>query len=366
MAAVDEHWWGTVLAGPVGNLNTGQTEEGQEQYVVLPRPGDPRVVVDHGSPKALSDAVERMVSARTSNSMLRNVASRSSSLALRRGADWGVSGGESLGTLGQHLSTILDRPVKLSISVGPPRPNRKPVVRCYDGDELVAVAKLGPDPHTLLMVQNEAVWLQSLESEPLPGVVTPDLLHSGMYGSSALLVMAPLDLDDDLGLSVADMPMDVLQDFTSRYVDRDIAVADTPWWQDLQVRLGTQQLELHQKLIDDLVEDPLFGDLEVSAWHGDWSPWNTGQTRSGELAIWDWERATIGVPTGLDVLHLHYQYGHGLDGATLGLASFGIATAHHSLLHRLYLLELCARHVEADAVETPRHEAVVALLGELS
>ncbi len=364
--SVDMAWWGTVLTGATGFLNTEDSSAGDEQYTVLPRPGDPRILVDHGSPRAMSDAIERMVSSRTSNQMLRGVAARSSSLALKRSADWGVSGDGDLGTLRQHLSSILDADVKLSIAVGPPRPNRKPVVRCYDGDEVVAVAKLGPDPHTKLMVENEATWLASLQCEPLDGVVTPALLHSGTYGSSALLMMAPLDLVDDLGVGVAEMPMGVLEQFVGRYIDGDSSVADTPWWRTLPTRLGDAQAELFREHAAVLADEPNFSELAVSAWHGDWSPWNTGRTRSGELAIWDWERTTIGAPTGFDVLHLHYQYGAGFDGATLGLASLGVLTAHHRLLRRLYLLELCARHAEGKALDTPRHAEVLAEFGRLS
>ena len=302
-----------------------------------------------------------MVSARTSNEVLRGFAARSSTLALRRKPDWGVEGAE-LGTLREHLSEILDRPVKLSISVGPPRPNRKPVVRCYDGDAMVAVAKLGPDPHTEVMVENEAHWLETLQREPLDRVVTPGLIHSGRYGASALLVMEPLDLVDDLGVSVADMPMPVLQQFVKRHLGTEQSVSDTSWWSGLPVRLGDAQPGLIEH-IDAVAGNSIFDELEVSAWHGDWSPWNTGRTTAGELAIWDWERATIGVPTGFDVLHLHYQYGSDFSGATLGLASFGIPVAHHRLLEQLYLLELCARHAEADALDTARHSAVVTELG---
>ena len=365
MAAVDLRWWDTVLTGSAGTLSSSGVEAASEQYSVLPRPGDPRVIVDQGSPRAMSDAVERMVSARTSNQLVRDFASRSSSLALRRKADWGVSGGEGLGTLREHLCEVLDRSVQLSISVGPPRPNQKPVVRCYEDDALVAVAKLGPDPHTKVMVENEALWLETLQADPIDDVVTPGLLHSGSYGASALLVMEPLDLENDLGISVDDMPMTVLEQLVDRFAGDTKTVTATDWWTSLPGRLGESQMETLGTTIDDIAGDPLVDQLAVSAWHGDWSPWNTGRTRGGARAIWDWERATIGVPTGFDVLHLHYQYGAGLDGATLGLAGFGIPVAQHRLLCHLYLLELCARHAEAQALETPRHAAALNEFGRL-
>ncbi len=359
MGAVDQRWWRHVLAGPDGTLQSSDAVASKEQYSALPRPGDPRVVVDLDCSQAMTDAIERMVSSRTSNAAARRAASGVSLLAGRRKADWSVTSNAELGTLRQHLSAVLDRDVRLSVSVGPPRPNRKPVVRCYAGDEMVAVAKLGPDDHTHQMVQNEAYWLDHLMDHPLDGVVTPGLLHSGSFGSSALLVMEPLDLVDDLGVTVANMPMSTLEEFVSSRVDATSRVRETAWFGDLATRLGENQHGELRSLVDAIEQDPFVDALEVSAWHGDWSPWNTGRTTDGRLAIWDWERTTLGVPTGFDLLHLHYQYGSGLDGATLDLASFGIPTAHHRSLHGLYLLELCARHAEAQALDTPRHDAVL-------
>ncbi len=357
MPAADQRWWETVLAGPNGLLQE-HTSLGQgERYSALPRPSDPRVVVDLDSPRALSDAIDRMVSSRVSNQAIRSAASRLSSVASRRSADWLVNSDGDVGTLREHLSGVLGRPVKLSVAVGPPRPNRKPVVRCYAGDELVAVAKLGPDPHTDRMVRNEAVWLSQLMADPLDGVVTPSVLHSGNFGSSALLVMAPLDLVDDLGVTVAEMPTEVLEAFVRERVE-PVSVAQSAWWGALPARLGAEQQAALAPYLEAVTTSSVVDDLEVSAWHGDWSPWNTGATRSGAIAIWDWERASTGVPTGFDLLHLHYQYGSGFDGATLGLAEFGIPTSRHELLAGLYLLELCARHVEADALHTPRHQRV--------
>lgn len=359
MDVVAERWWQMVLSGPEGTLRIAQVNGSTELYSALPRPGDPRVLVDLSCPQAMDDAIDRMVASRTSSSLARGLTSSVASLAGRRKADWGVSSSAELGTLRSHLSEVLERDLGLSISVGPPRPNRKPVVRCYAGDELVAVAKLGPDDHTRDMVQNEAKWLAHLMDHPLEGVVTPGLLHSGTYGPSALLIMEPLDLVDDLGVSMADMPMSALTDFVSERIDSSLGVVETRWYQELPARLGEAQCEDLAPELAALGADPFLDEIEVSAWHGDWSPWNTGRTTDGRLAIWDWERTTLGVPTGFDLLHLHYQYGSGLHGATLGLASFGIPAAHHRVLSGLYLFELCARHAEAHALESERHAAVV-------
>lgn len=359
MDAAEKLWWRKVLVGPNGSIVSDGADGSSERYAALPRASDPRVFVDLDCPKAMDDAIDRMVSSRTTNSTIRGLASPVSSLVGRRKADWLASSDDEMGTLREHLSDILGRPVKLWVSVGPPRPNRKPVVRCYAGNEMVAFAKLGPDAHTKAMVENEASWLKRFMTEPLEEVVTPELIYAGSYGETALILMSPLDLVDDLGVSIGEMPKETLAQFLQERTESGLSVRDTPWWKDLAERLGDEKGESVASAVSRITDDSLFDALEISAWHGDWSPWNTGTTRSGKLAIWDWERAAEGVPAGLDLLHLHYQYGVGLSGATLDLASLGIPTSHHRRLHVLYLLELCARHTEADALKTPRHRRVL-------
>ena len=358
MEQASRQWWQNVLAGPDGVFSDQASENSSEGYAALPRPSDPRVLVDLECPQAMRDVLERMASTRTSNSTVTVMAGSLSTVLSRRKPDWVVRSDGTLGTLREHLSNVLATDVRLSIAVGPPRPNRKPIVRCYAADELVAVAKLGPDPHTLAMVENEATWLSTFMETPLPNIATPQVIHSGSYGESELLVMAPLDLIDDTGVPMGDMPMETLHCFVRERIQPEVTVAQTPWFRRLADRLGPDQWTSLAETVDRVLNDPVFGELEVSAWHGDWSPWNTGQTSSGKLAIWDWERTTAGVPTGLDVLHLHYQYGSGFSGATLDLASFGIPTSQHRMLEILYLLEVCARHNEADALQTDRHQQI--------
>lgn len=367
MTELGELWWRNVLAGPDGELkgqDPGASAGEVERYVVLPRLSDPRVIVDQSCSAGLADAVQRMVSARTSNSLLRQVGESVSPLATKKGPSWFVHSNAELGTLRQHLSAVLDDDLMISVSVGPPRVNRKPVVRCYRGAKLVAVAKLGPDPHTSLMARNEATWLDKLATNPIEGVKTPALLHAGFYGESDLIVMESLDLVDDVGVSLSEMPMDAMATFYRSHFDHDAVLSDSSWWKLLKKRLGVLSTPLSQT-VERLESDSDFDDLDVSAWHGDFSPWNVGYTTNGDLAIWDWERATVGVPTGFDLLHLHYQYGTGLDGATLDLAEFGVRSGHHRLLKGLYLLELCARSAEAGATGTDSHHKVMRELHDL-
>jgi len=346
MPTLDELWWVRVLAGPGGELHSTNTNE---RYIALPRPSDPRVVVDCSSSTAVRDAVERFVASRTDNSLVRTLAGRSSELLTKTKRAWSVASSPSNNTLRVHLSEVLGQEVRLSVAVGPPRPNRKPVIRCYRDTNLIAVAKLGPDPHTATMVSNESHWLRTLAEDPLAGVQTPALLHEGTFGDSALLVMSAMDLQSDLGLEFSDVPLSVVREFSDRHRGNG-GLRESSWWLELSDRLDRPELSSVVEQARRSEDSALFDEVEVSAWHGDWSPWNMGKSSNGELFVWDWERTTIGVPVGFDLLHLHFQYGSGLDGADDDLRELDVPDTHHDLLKQLYLFEVCARLADADVL----------------
>lgn len=362
MSTLDESWWTRVLAGPDGHLRSPGSDE---RYVVLPRVSDPRVVVDRDHPQAMREAVERFAASRTKSGAVRLLAAGGSVLLSKTKASWSIDAQESGRTLRDHLCDVLDADVRLSVAVGPPRPNRKPVVRCYGENGLVAVAKLGPDPHTARLVENEGRWLDAMAGRPLPGVSTPPLLHSGVYADSALLVMGALDLESDLGVDFADVPVEVAREFSDRY-ESGQQLLETEWWHDLRRRVDRPELASVAAQMFQAQDHPEFRSIKMLAWHGDWSPWNMGRNRDGKLCIWDWERATVGVPAGFDIAHLHYQYGEGLHRAGDDLEKIGVPTSQHVLVKRLYLFELCARHADADVLDTDRHRQVVAALDSLA
>lgn len=359
MPTLDESWWVRVLAGPGGELHATTSTE---RYIAMPRPSDPRVVVDRASPIAVREAVERFVSSRTANARVRSMAGRSSALLTKSKGSWAVSPSRASDTLRTHLCDVLGTEVWLSVAVGPPRPNRKPVIRCYTDAELVAVAKLGPDPHTAEMVRNESCWLRALTEDPLVGVRTPTLVHEGTFGDSALLVMAAMDLDSDLGLDFADVPLTVVEEFTDRHRDT-VGLHESSWWLELPGRLDRPELSAIAEQVRRVEGNPLFAELTTSAWHGDWSPWNMGTAPNGELFVWDWERTTVGVPVGFDLVHLHFQYGSGLDGADSDLRALNVPDLHHDLVKQLYLFEVCARLADADVLQGERHSHALDALG---
>ncbi len=357
-------WWKKVLTGPKGNLNDWSSNE---TYLVLPSTKEPRIVVDKNEPRAIQDVTDRLVQNRTNFGPVKGIASKvvPAVLNYRRKETWSVSSGTLDHTLREYLAEVLDTDLRISVSVGPPRPNRKPVVRCYREDGLFAVAKLGPEKHTAEMVRNEARWLDTMAGQPLKNTLTPPLLYSGDYGNSAILVMGALDLVSDLGVGFDEVPLSTAREFSARFAEHTPMI-DSDWWHRLPVRMNDDKLLSVHAQMSQLSQHKMFNSVRTSAWHGDWSPWNMGFAKMGKLCIWDWERASLGVPNGFDILHLHYQYGEGLDAAHADLESLGVPAEHHNIVKRMYLFELCARHCEAEALHTERHTKVIDTLAALS
>ena len=323
MTSLDESWWAGILGGPAGSLHAAHSSE---KYVLLPRASEPRVVVDPKSQKAMRDAVDRFIGNRAGPAAS-TLTGGASALLSRRRAGWSVSSQDQ--TLREHLSDIIGTEVRLSVAVGPPRPNLKPIVRCYSGPDLVAVAKMGPDAHTAEMVKNEGEWLARFADEPFGDVVTPTVLHRGHFGASQLMVMAPFDTEGASSMPLGEIPLDLTRLLSEQFGEPG-SVAAGPWWKHLRERLDVDELEQFMAIAEELSADEEFASLAGSVWHGDWSPWNIGLGRDKRYVIWDWERAAVGAPTGFDLLHMHYQYGEGLDGAVSDLERLGVCLLYTS------------------------------------
>ena len=177
--------------------------------------------------------------------------------------------------------------------------------------------------------------------------------------------MSALDLQNDSAIPFEEVPLEVTKEFVSRFSTSD-SLRTSDWWKLLLERLDAPGLESFREIADVLESEGDIDALPVSAWHGDWSPWNMGRVADGRLGVWDWERTSVGAPTGLDSLHLHYQYGEEIHAAISDLRALGVPVEHHRILKVIYLLELAARHGEAGVLDSGRQVAVAEALGKFT
>lgn len=206
-----------------------------------------------------------------------------------------------LAELTRWLAGAQEGPVQLGIMLGPPRANRKAVVRVLsESGETISYAKIGTTPLTRSLVRAEAENLTALACDP-PELGFPRALRFRDDDHMTVLVTSPLTRlraptelphrqtralfrrHEDLSTPLEQVPLFAADCFTPGYA----ALGSIANLADARARLmkaiGESRLPL--------------GDS-----HGDWAPQNMSESSHG-LDVWDWERYTSGVPQGLDAIH---------------------------------------------------------------
>jgi hypothetical protein len=265
-------------------------------------------------------------------------------------------------TIETYLADVLCRDVLLSVYLGPPRANRKPVLQILTPDgEPVAFAKVGINPLTCSLVRAERAALARLDQAGLSEISVPRVLHHNQWNGLEVLVLSVVPAWLRRRALSPERLVAAMQAVASVDGLRSEAVPGCAYLLRLRERLagadqGPEQAALTQAL-DTLAARAGGIDLTFGAWHGDWAPWNMASTEHG-LMVWDWERFTAGVPLGFDALHYRLQAelgpGHRdpLTAATASprsaaqlLAPFGIGAEQARLTAILYLSDLATRYL---------------------
>lgn len=281
------------------------------QFAVIGRSGGAQVLLPLDRPSATAEALVRHhAGMRPTERVVRKIASATARIGLlkpmlRRRISVPRSGPAGQPSLHGELEAILGRaPLALSVAFGPPRPNRKPVVRAIDSEgQTVGFAKIGWDTMTRSLVESEAEVLGGPMARRLATVAAPKLIALTNWAGFRMAVYAPL-------VAVPGRPRPDSEAF------REVAAA----WPTSREQLGTS--DLTRKLADwpddseaDLGRQVLasaierFGDIEMQfgGWHGDWTPWNSAASSDGRIIVWDWERAGPGHPLWFDFVHYYCQ-----------------------------------------------------------
>ncbi len=253
----------------------------------------------------------------------------------------------------------------VAVTLARPKSNRKPVLQLIDQNGMcIGWAKIGWNPWTRALVENEARWL---ERRPQAPIVTPRVVKrletrrllvvvtSGVVGSRRLRLNIDRPPPPDLVLAVAELG----DRFRS-------AVVDTPWWRSVEdvIPHGTER---EVRAIERVVDAVGSSTFDIGAWHGDLTPWNIMASparrrpmrtrgRLGDVQVIDWEFAADGVPLGFDLCHFHTQVGVEMKGLSTraaldrsarlspqGLARLGVDPHNQINVYRLYLVELIRR-----------------------
>jgi hypothetical protein len=264
-------------------------------------------------------------------------------------------------SLVQRLEEELQRRrLLMAMAIGPPRPNRKPVLQLLTPDgRTVCFGKAAVDQHTARMVRNESDFLTRHRPHD---IVVPEPMGLFTWKDHEVALFRPLDLGAPhspagrLRLTEA-----VVLDIAGLLSVQRGTVISSAWWR--QVSRGGGVRDGHRApavraAVAQLGRRLTGVEWTFGAWHGDLTPWNARWV--GEhLHVWDWERAGGPVPLGFDVAHAEFQVANvvgGLDTAAASrraravagdlLRQLGVPTSEHALLVDCYLLELCLRLIE--------------------
>ncbi len=298
-------------------LRTGRDADGpavHREYLLLPSARRPRLLVPRDRRPA-AGAVRRY-------GVGRGRSARWQAAVLAAGLTTGLGplllrdrvrlvGPDGAPSIESHLAEILGTDVHVSLYLGAPRANRKPVLQVLAPDgRTLAWVKAGVDPLTCRLVADEAAALTALAATGLRLATVPRVLHSGRWNGLELLVQSPLPVDPRRPRPGWDRVVAAQAEVAGIGVLAEQPLAGTGYWATLRERVdrlpegpAADQLRgLTARVADECGDVP----VTVGAWHGDWTPWNTAAD-SNTLLVWDWERFGSAVPTGYDTLHWRLQ-----------------------------------------------------------
>ena len=281
---------------------TRRRDSGQPGWLVLPSTKRPQVLVP------LSRGAQPMIRERRARGRLavlrREVAGRS------LGASWSSRlplrrlriDDPALTDLLDWLATATVTPASaMGVMVGPPRANRKPVLRLFGPDGATwGYAKMGINGLTNALVEQEIAALTAVDALDLPGIVTPRVLKHGRWRGRAVLLTGALALAADQRQPDA-LPIAATRTLFRQAEQLDLPLRAAPTLQAVGSPTSSEGVrleELGSRLMAAIGERR----IPLGASHGDWTPWNMAVS-GDDLEVWDWERFSTGVPQGFDAVH---------------------------------------------------------------
>ncbi|MEM8923000.1 MAG: hypothetical protein AAGD35_05815 [Actinomycetota bacterium] len=201
----------------------------------------------------------------------------------------------------RHLASLLGEPgLTASITIGPPRRNRKPVLQLLRPDgRVVGFAKVGWSDLTRDLVRNEAEVLRSAGGRFPHRVEAPGLVLVEEWRDLVVTVCSELRPPNGLPAGAPEAAEVVrlvsLIDRERRSFHR-LPMLDEPALGPAAAAIDVPALSERHETVE----------LTTALWHGDLTPWNMVR-RSGRTYLWDWEFAGPHRPVGFDLLHHRFE-----------------------------------------------------------
>jgi hypothetical protein len=312
-----------LLWPPPAQVRAAPRRTAHSDYIVIPSASNPKLLVPSRPRRVAAGAIRNFKTASNSKERVQLTAL---ALAARAGLhsllpdQFTIAPGDGATPgIDAHLAAVLNRPVHVSLYIGPPRAVRKPVLQVLtDRGETLAFAKLSADAFTDELVQTEARIVTDLSSASWSVLRVPSVLHFGEWQRHQLLVQsafprgAVVALDDALLMRATD-------ELAAVHGLSQAALGESTYWHRLNARIhalpasaSRDQLVAGSDALGRLLGET---ELEFGASHGDWAPWNM-TIADGQIRAWDWEKFELDVPVGFDLVHFSVQGDVVFGGAT--------------------------------------------------
>lgn len=293
------------------------------QYLPLPSVADPRLLLPRRPRRAAAAAIRHQPAAPGKARLRRDIgalgiAGGLGDLAQRHHIRVmaGTAGHDQPLTTADTIETFfcrrLGRDVVLSMHLGKPRANRKPVVQILTTTgTTLGFAKIGVDGLTNSLVRAETSALHLTAAANLQHVTTAEVLFSDVWNGLDIVLTGPLQVWDRRRRAVpADLLVAATTEVAAVVPATTLTLRDCMGTSGLLDRLaglpaGEAASDL-QRAAADLVAKAGDVGLHCGAWHGDWTPWNMAAV-ADRLFVWDWERFAAPAPIGFDALHYSLQ-----------------------------------------------------------
>lgn len=358
------------LLWPAARVQIGRSHPDPEwhsiaEYLPVPSATDPRLLLPH-RPRQAAAAALRHQTAGSGKARLRRgaaavgVAAGLADLARRQLIQVQARG--RVDTIESYLAGQLGPPVVLSVHLGKPRANRKPVVQILTpAGRALGFAKIGIDRLTNDLVRTETRALELAAQAPRRHFAVADILATGTWNDLEVLVTLARPVWRPSRLPSAGELSAAAQEVAALVAPAALTVPEWLRAGGLRDRLAglpdSPAATAARRAVDTLVDRAGETRLECGAWHGDWTPWNMAIVEQG-LLVWDWERFAAPAPLGFDALHHRLQQAlvsqrrepraavaELASGSPALLAAYGVGLAAARLVTLGYLCELAVRYL---------------------
>lgn len=342
-----------------------QTDSDTTTMIPVPNIRAPRLLVPADNARAASRSLYRFSSALPT----RDKGSRILLGALlRAGAARFASGFavvEDSEALTAHLADALGQQVSVSVGLGTPRANRKPVLEVFDGrGRPLAFAKIGTNALSATLVTSEARALSRLAEARLPArIQAPQLIGLSYWRSMPVLLMSYLPTSPVDRGNRKSPPFGAMLSLGQAFDGGHRELECTKWWASaweiVDVLHSEERRDRLGAGLTRLAELSNGQSVPIGAWHGDWTPWNQHQRRT-EIRLWDWERFEEDVPLDMDRWHFavnneSLKRGVTPDGVLRGLTAAGLDSSRKNssiyLSAACYLAAIACRYVGSTEQE---------------